>query len=828
MTDRPSQKQPAPLVPAAILLAGGVALGRWLAWPIGLWWLGLLISAGAAAALSRRGHLIPAARVALGLALLSAGAALMVLDDRHVSSADPAGMLRNQPSLLTTVTGRVVGPVELVSPPSRLYSPYDRPPATQFVLAVEQALGPAGGVECRGRVSVRIGEPMLALAPGQRVRIAGRLSRIPGPSNPGGYDRRVNARRKRTFAHLTANVAEAVTVIDPGPPRPIRAVRRFLHRRAAEMLGPQMDLPDRQLVRAMVLGQRGPDLRAVNDAMIRAGVAHFLSVSGFHLAVLLGLIFALARLMRLSRQASAGLVLAGLALFLLAAQPRLPLLRSALMASAICLAILLGRSASSANLLAAAAMVLLAIKPGELFQPGFQLSFGIVAGLLALHQPMRRLLFGRWLRRQGLTVRRNRTARQIALDRAGAWLSHLVAGSVTAWIVAAPLVAYHFGLFSPLAAVNSLLMLPPVAATLAIGYGQLLLGPIAPNLSGQMDAILAPTTDVLTALAHALGSLPGAAWDVKPMPAWAPMLLLSAIGVAGMRARMKLSRAWATVGLGGALLAVMVATQAPAPRQDRAELVILDVGAGMCSMLRCPSGRTVLLDAGSLEGFDPFPSAIAPMLRHRRWADPSAAFVSHANTDHFNALPTMLAERPPEQCFLSSHFNHPASESPAGAFLMEDLAAAGVEVHRLGRGDRIALDERTSVTVLWPPGPDAGWELPTENDRSLVLRIDCDGVGVLLPGDIEHAPQWLLANWPGEALRADVLVLPHHGGYTEALSAFVAAVDPQIVIRSSDYRTGGAALQIPALTHNRQFLSTDRDGAITVRFGRGQAEAKGH
>ena len=143
---------------------------------------------------------------------------------------------------------------------------------------------------------------------------------------------------------------------------------------------------------------------------------------------------------------------------------------------------------------------------------------------------------------------------------------------------------------------------------------------------------------------------------------------------------------------------------------------------------------------------------------------------------------------------------------------------------RLTPGEVIAIDERTDVEVLWPP-PGRG-DMET-NDGSLVFRVRCDGQRVLLPGDVSDAAQTALTARP-EKIRADVLVLPHHGNWRATLPAFVAAVSPKVVVVSSPDRPaetvkGGQAAKefYASLDARKRYYLTCMNGYIRVRFGRG-------
>jgi beta-lactamase superfamily II metal-dependent hydrolase len=143
------------------------------------------------------------------------------------------------------------------------------------------------------------------------------------------------------------------------------------------------------------------------------------------------------------------------------------------------------------------------------------------------------------------------------------------------------------------------------------------------------------------------------------------------------------------------------------------------------------------------------------------------------------------------------------------------------------------LDDRTRLEVLWPPGERKDLADPDHaNDSSLVLRITCDGRSVLLPGDATKLAQGELLG-QGVDLRADVLVMPHHGGWNPSLPAFFQAVSPKVAIVSNNIdphapAAGGLKAQqfYQRLRTACRFHSTPRDGWICVRFGEGRIDVQ--
>ncbi len=807
------------MVPAALLLIAGIFCGRYASLPAGLW---LMLTAAAlvvAVFACLQDHLKAPARISLAAGILFAGAATATVAFEHIPVNHIVAFTGNGGWRLATLTGRVTtSPTMEATAAGNELSAYRPPARTRFLLAAETVSTAEGPTDCSGLVAVAVDGVLWDLAPGDRVAVAGRLTRIGPSANPGGPDWPAAARRDGVMTRLTVGAAELVAVRKTRPMWP----RRMLWRLRAWAAG-RLQAGDAGasplLLRAMILGRRSGSLGAIQQSMVRAGVAHLLSISGFHLGILLGFAYLVMRTGRASPRAAAIAVLVLLAAYLLVVEPRTPVLRGAIMAAAFCMAVILGRSATTGNLLAAAAMILLAADPAELFRPGFQLSFGIVAGIIVLLRPVRNLLFGRWLNIRGLLVfTETQTLRRWWWRTGLDWVANLVSVSVAAYLAAAPLVAYHFGIFTPLAPIASLLLLPLTALLLVLGYFQLLLGWWTPNLADSLAGLLEPIADALIWLATWLGRLP-ISFQLQPVPAWAAVLMTCVIVAAAYHRRLRLSRAWTTVAVAAACGVFIVATQSPLPPTGYGELALLDVRNGQCGVFRAPSGATFVFDAGSRSLPDAGRSVLQPFMAHRRWPRPIAAFISHGEVDHYNALPAVLDPSSPATVFVNDAFGGDADAREPVTRLLNTLDAAAVDVRRLHRGRRVILDDRTSITVLWPPAPGAGYDTLSLNDSSLVLRLQCDDITILLPGDIQHLAQQLLLELPPAELAADVLVLPHHGSYTPALAAFIDAVDPKIVLRSSGYRASGATRQIEALTVHREFYSTSTSGALTIAIG---------
>ncbi len=111
------------------------------------------------------------------------------------------------------------------------------------------------------------------------------------------------------------------------------------------------------------------------------------------------------------------------------------------------------------------------------------------------------------------------------------------------------------------------------------------------------------------------------------------------------------------------------------------------------------------------------------------------------------------------------------------------------------------------------------------NDLSCVVRIDSDHGRVLLTGDLEARGELELVRRDAEALRADVLLVPHHGSLTSSTPAFIAAVSPEIAVYTPGYRNRFGHPR-PAVVARYdaagiRTFRTDYDGALTFTFAAG-------
>lgn len=493
-------------------------------------WAVLTLAAGgfAAAAMAWGGRALPAAFIIAG-----AIAGFTAAKVRTEWVAAPALAASTGPVMLT-------GRVEDIAPTG---------PASARLRIKVMALDSVAPAAWPARAEVRISTGGKPPPPrGAVVRMKAILKPLALPLMPGGYDHA----RTLWFRGIGAR-GHAVGPPDVLPSEgALTIAERIDEVRAAIGARIRAALPGTPgaLAEALIVGERGHLPDDVTDALQVSGLAHILSISGLHMSLVGGgVFFAVRALLALSPglalrfpvkawAAVAGLLAAAIYLAISGGGPATG--RSFVMIAVMFVAILAGRPALAMRNLAIAALIVLMISPESVFDPGFQMSFMAVMGLIAVNdwrarraatRPAERprVVFASPLAQTGWTM-----LRAGLLGLAGIAITSLVASTFSG--VPA---AFHFNRVSLAGVLANLLALPVVSlAVMPAAVAAMLAMPF--GLEAWPLAVMGAGIRVVVAVAEAVAALPGAATAVASPPAAAMALAvfgLIAICIGGGRAK---------------------------------------------------------------------------------------------------------------------------------------------------------------------------------------------------------------------------------------------------------------------------------------------------
>ncbi len=628
-------------------------------------------------------------------------------------------------------------------------------------------------VEARGeRVRVRAPVVLLAtsagwaeLLPSQRVRVEGRLT----PPRPGDL--------------------VAATVAVRGPPSDVsrpsllqRTAGRLREglRRAADPL----PRAERGLLPGLVEGDTSRLEPALYDDFRTTGLTHVTAVSGSNVAIVLGAVLLVARWLRCGRLLQGAAGVAGVIGFVVLARPDPSVLRAAFMGLLTVAALVSGRRRSTLPALCAAVLALVYIDPTLARSVGFTLSVLATGGLVVL-APIWGERLARWLPR---------------------WLAEAVAIPAAAGIATAPVIVAISGRVSLVSVPANLLAGFAVAPATILGLLAALTAPWCLPLAQIFAAVGGLACAWIIQVAHVGARVPGGTfgWSAG---AWGAATLTVVTAVVLLVAPYRAARRGLAAGLVGVLVAfVGVHRVAPGWPPPGWVLVACDVGQGDALVLDAGAGTAVVVDAG------PDPASVDRCLTDLGIRRVALVLLSHLHADHVEGLPGVLRGRQVAQLEVG-----PLDEPPEEWVKVRGWAnAAGVPTVRAAAGEsRSAGDLRWRV--LAPQRAFHG-TASDPNNSSIVLRVEVRGVTVLLTGDVEPPAQETLLE-SGQALRADVLKVPHHGSAHQD-DAFLAAVGARVALVSvgagNDYGHPSARTLSTLARAGAHSFRTDLDGDIAV------------
>ena len=790
-------------VAAGILIASALGYRSGIALTIG----GATLASIGVLARSRLGGSGAPALLLVALALISAG--WTVTRVSHAPRDSLIRSLEDEPRVLS-VEGVILDAPRSTSPSGAL-APAARyaPPSVRFRLDARAVrTGASDWSDASGvlYVSVSATDRINGRA-GDVVRLTGMASRLRQPGNPGAHDPRPGAMQRGIVGSVRVDGPDLIEPIDSASGlRASTASLRGSMIRQIEMAGERSDRSSSAaLLNALLLGDReGDALRPLEDAFARAGVGHFLAISGLHVGMVLVGLAMLVRLTGDRPRLELAVVLGACFLLLILIPARPPVLRAVLIALAFVLAQSTGRSYDRLSVLALVATGLLIARPIDLFNPGFQLTFLVVASLIVCAQPLRVWMFGQ----------------APPTDELHGWsviahrLKDAAAVSICASAVSTPLIALHFGVFSPLAAPLSVLLMPLVALVLGIGYAALALGALIPAISDVAIGLSLLPAIWLAETVRWIDRLPGVVWYLPSM-GWALAGAWIAVTVWWMFPSYTTERRrWIASALVCAPLLYGVVIGPSLPRDELVRIDMLDVGDGTSILLR--SGReSILYDCGSRWlgiGERELPRAIRALGTGRV----ETVVVSHTDIDHFSGLVDAARPLGVRRVIVTEHLLDQAEAQPdsAARLLVDRLRDLRIRVETVQRGDTLSLGP-LDLEVLHPAPGD---EFERDNDASIILRLragtEPSSPTILLLGDIERDAMQLLEQREPD-LRADIIEVPHHGSARSFAYPFVELLDPQILLQS----TGPSRVlddRWDDVRSGREWWTTATDGAISV------------
>ncbi|MBL8818811.1 MAG: ComEC/Rec2 family competence protein [Planctomyces sp.] len=671
---------------------------------------------------------------------------------------------------------------------------------TTFLADLTTIAASDGPVDASGIVRVFVSGQCPDIRWGDQIQITGRFDGGQLPENPGEFDYGQLLDRQGISGAIYVRHSMAVRRLAPVADWAPKKLLTDFREEAVFLLKAHLSKDAAPLAEALLLGNRGHLSPQMEREYIATGTMHLLAISGLHVGILYVFLIRLFHVLMLPGNRAMALAAAVCFAYAVLTDLRPSVMRSAIFIVLVVVAQIWNRRLRMQVLIGNVAVILILLDPGIVYDIGAWLSFvavgalGWVSHLSPVKQehstlPLTDFTLTERLTRWTAYLKREsaRHARQMA--------------AVTC--LSGPIVATQFHVVSVISFAANAILIPLTAVAMVLGFVFIGMGMVLPESTLLFSKPLELSLWVMNEVVSAAASVPFGWLSLPDFPPWYCPVYYLVLTLAALSSISAIRRvAWTGVAfmiLGGLGLGLA------APVHQDLRMTVLSVGHGNAVVMEAPDGRVMLFDSGALRRSERAADLICRFLWSRGHRQIDGLIISHADMDHYNALPGILGRMPVGAVYTSRDFARTGTDSIN--WLLRHAHKSGSRLTLANDGDRASFG---GVNVRFLQADhESDW---TDNERSLVAIVEFAGRTICLPGDLEGRGQELLLKRIPEV---NVLVSPHHGSPAANPETMFEALKPQTVIVSGDDIDHLEALQSKA-GDATEVLHTGESGAITI------------
>lgn len=553
-------------------------------------------------------------------------------------------------------------------------------------------------------------------------------------------------------------------------------------------------------VLAIVTGNRKNLSQSFTSSLQRTGLSHTAAVSGMHLSFLSAFFTCL---LGKHRRRTALVIMPASVCLMVVAGCTPSVVRATVMILLLLTAPLFGRERDDATALATALLVLLVQNPLSVTHVGLQLSFGAVAGIFLVSDPIQRRL-NRLLPAASRRVRGIKRLIWVIPDYFVSTLSATLGASV----FTIPLCAIHFSSVSLLSPISNFLTLWAVAVVFCSGLMVGIVGSISPAAAEALAALSTPFAAYMDGAVRwlARNSFASITLDSFAYQLWTILLSFVILFLLVRHSRR-------TVLAAGALCAVTLGIAVGFTALEFGlgpmRVTVLDVGQGQSVLLRQENHLT-LVDCGG-DSYDNAGDLAADYIQNAGRSSLDLLVLTHFHEDHANGVPQLL-----ERLRVKTIIMPDVEEDTAlRQEILSQAQRQGTQCIFLREDTVYSVGEDSSLTLFAPLGAD------NENERGLTVLASTGTFDALLTGDMSgEVEQLLLAH--AALPDIELLVVGHHGSKYSTSQELLDAVTPELAVISvgkNNYYGHPAPETLERLA-GTQVRRTDLNGTVAVQVSR--------
>jgi len=628
---------------------------------------------------------------------------------------------------------------------------------------------------------------------GSRVTVRGKFSLFDEATNPGQFD----MRRYYLIRGIDYRLFNG-QILSYGRRYDVLRERLFsLRCRLGDVFDRLLTERDSGILKAMILGDRtslDPEIRELYQA---AGIAHALSISGLHISILGYGLYRLLRKMRIHPVAASVLCISFISLYSLMAGAGTATVRAAIMFGTCMLSELVHRTYDLLSALALSLMTILFTDPLYIFDSGFMLSFGAVAGIASISPVLKKSLpLGEKKLMSGLVA------------------------SLSINLFTLPVVLFFFYEVPVYSLILNLLVIPCMGVLVVSAVLTAFLG-----LFLTIPAMLPAFICHLILLLYERGcilcqSVPGAVF-IAGRPETAGIILyyslLFLICIVWKRKN--------NISFLPLLMLLPIILFLHFPREMN--YTMLDIGQGDCNILSGRGMETVMIDCGSSSEKEIAKYRVLPYLKYMGIREVNAVILTHTDNDHISGFLEILDIRNMGGIRIKNLIL-PEIGDPDEKYgkLISSAGRAGIRVSKISAGSSFSVGGMDFICL----GPGKGFHATDPNEYSAVVKMKYGEFSALFTGDIQgEGENEMIGRLSGKE-KMTVLKVAHHGSRNSTPEEFLDIIRPEASLissgRNNSYGHPHSELLERLEEINSAIFRTAYGGAITVRSDGHKAKIK--
>lgn len=591
---------------------------------------------------------------------------------------------------------------------------------------------------------------------GDEVRITGIIIPVSEKRNPHEFDYKAYLRSQGISVQVKAEVLREIV--------PNKKILEWVwwREKALALVEKNFNKETAPIAKALLVGYKQDLDSDSKRAFARSGLSHIMAVSGLHVGFIVAPFWIIIPYFWTKKHGSMiGLVILILLLICYAGITGFSpsVMRASVMAGFLSFGKLFHRVNNSINLTAAAAIVLLIIDPSQLFEIGFQLSFAAVL-IILLILPVVQDTLPYWVR-----VR---------------WYGKPLMVVIVSLVVQFglyPLQVHYFGEISLISPIANALFVPLLGVIVPLSLVTLFITAFTPFAGFILNypslIFLGLMNDFVITAANWEW-----AWTTASLNSnlffifWLFLICtVSSWKIPAMKWKL-------AIGMIASLCVITSLSVAEKLQPAKLTITFFDVGQGDATLIRTPSGKNVLVDAGVWSPtYNSGRSIILPHLQASGIEKLDAVFLSHPHADHIGGIIDLIEGIPIDVIYNSGY----EYDSNLYTSYLEAAAERSIPVRSLHAGDTLGIDPVMLFLVLGPEGKVYNAD---PNEHSLILNVIYGNSEFLFTGDAGIHQEKRLIEYYGDLLDTDLLKVGHHGSKTSSGNSFLDQVTPEIAVIS--------------------------------------------